>query len=655
MSGPDGFDQLRAMRDGAQEVTRDEPPPLDDAGGPDAPEDTDPELPAACPVVPLGVNNDLCYYLDQLGQLRALKAKDHSRLNVQSLFGRRSDLLYDFWPRKTQDKATQAWHTTGWKPELAAENLMGAAAVKGVWSPQERVRGAGAWSGRDGELILHVGDRLMIVPAGEKPKPGRWWIERDPGLVGNMVYPTAAAAMRPHLEPQPMAGGKNSPADEALSIFKTWNWRRKDIDPYLLLGWIGNAMLGGACNWRALAWTTGGFGTGKSSLQKAVQWTLGENGVLQASDATAAAVRQIVKHASLPVALDETEAEEDNRKMNQLIKLARDAASGSLAIRGGQDHEAAQFTVRSCFLFTSILIPPLLPQDRSRMAILELDQLEADQVAPTVTPRRMGEIGAKLLRRLVDNWHRMPATIEAYRNAMGRAGHSARGQDVFGTLLSMADLLLYDHEPDSDSLEAWQQKLQADTLAELESDLTDEKSCLGYLLSTMLEAPHDRMRYPIGRWIGRVAGREDGLEAKQRDYANKTLQEVGLKIVQVEGEPWLAVANVHRGLAKLFEGTQWGSRPGAQGVWVQSLRRLPHKVPAKALWFGCTSKATLLPLHICLPAGGSPPNDNGSAAGPSLVLGGDDVYEVVEARGRRAADADRTDAGGDPDPDPGAR
>jgi len=653
MSGPDGIDQLRSMHDNAEEITR-EAPPADNEGAPGEPKAKDPELPPTCPVVPLGVSNELFFYLDQLGQLRVLKAKDHSRLNVQSLFGRRTELLYDFWPRKKFDEDENKWYVTGWKPELAAENLMATAAVCGVWSPQERVRGAGAWAGPDGELILHAGDRLIIVPADGKPAPGRWWQERDPGLVGKMVYPTASPSLRPHPEPQPMAGGKKSPADEVLDIFKTWNWRRKDIDPYLLLGWIGNAMAGGASPWRALAWTTGGFGTGKSSLQKAVQWIFGDNGMLQTSDATAAAVRQILKHASLPVAIDEAEAEEDNRKMGQLIKLARDAASGSLAIRGGQDHEAAQFTVRSCFLFTSILIPPLLPQDRSRMAILELDQLKTDQAPPVVTPRRMGDLGAKLLRRLVDNWHRAPATIEAYRAAMGQAGHSARGQDVFGTLLAMADLLLYDHEPDSDSLEAWQKKLQASTLAEIESDLTDEKSCLGYLLSTVLENPHDRQRYPIGRWIGRVAGKEDGLDADRRENANKILQEVGLKIVQVEGDPWLAVANVHRGLAKLFEGTQWGARPGAQGVWVQSLRRLPHRVPTKALWFGCTSKATLLPLSVCLPAGGSPPNQDGSAAGSSPALGAAQVYEVVEARDRSAADAARSDAGDRPDPGPGA-
>ncbi|MEO5375570.1 MAG: hypothetical protein H7840_15085 [Alphaproteobacteria bacterium] len=76
--------------------------------------------------------------------------------------------------------------------------------------------------------------------------------------------------------------------------------------------------------------------------------------------------------------------------------LARDAATGSLAVRGSSDHEAASFIVRSCFLLGSILIPPLSPQDRSRFVVCELDQLTGDR-PKGLNERHLTDLGALCL------------------------------------------------------------------------------------------------------------------------------------------------------------------------------------------------------------------------------------------------------------------
>lgn len=659
MTPPEGLDNVRRLRDARIDApgTSEEPPPPGDEEDPLATEKRF-FLPEGCPVAALGLKGDVCYYLDQLKQLRELKFKDHSRLNVQGLFGRLADpLLYRYWPRRSQDKNTQEWITTGWKPELAAEALMSACAKEGVWQPFEKVREAGAWRGPSGELLLHCGDQLLIAP-NEPPVSGQpHWRVAELGLVEfpveteetdgtkrqrtyRYVFPTTPATARPH--PKPQAFGKDGPGDKLLGLLESWNWRRKDIDAVLLLGWIGAAMIGGALNWRVMAWITGGHGTGKSSLQELVKWLQGENGMLQTSDPSAAAVRQILKFASLPVAIDEGEPEsgDSGRKMQALIKLARDAMTGALTIRGGQDHQAVSFIVRSCFLFSSILIPPLLPQDRSRMAILELGQLAEDVKPPAITERGMNELGERLRRRLVDQWHRMADTLVCYRLAMAEAGHSARGQDVFGTLLACAHLMLYDQEPDSDILDGWKAKLAASDLAELQGGLSDEAACLQYLLSTPYENAHDRRRYPIGHWVGRAAQWPgfDNLEMEYLDAARTHLHLMGLKLVTHENKLWLAIANCHQGLSRIFEGSHWAGRPGTQGVWVQALRRLPHFVPKKALWFGVPSKATLIPLEICMPVGESPPDQNQSTAGRSQGDVGDGDDQAHEASGRTAGD-----------------
>lgn len=597
---PDGADQLRELRANARERTAEEMPPEGEA--PPPPEES--LLPAGCPVVPLGVLGTVNYYLDAMGQLLPLAWKEHSHNNIKGAFGTRSDLLYQFWPRKTQNKTTMEWIVTGWKPELASEALMAAAARQGVWNPQEKVRGAGAWVGPEGELILHTGARLLIVRGAPSENSALPWIERKPGQVENFVYPSAPPSLMPAgaKEPSEAQGGVGR---EALALLESWNWGRPDLDPVLALGWVAAAMLGGAIPWRPLIWTTGGFGSGKSTLQEAIKGLLGPSGILQSSDPTAAGVRQVLKFDSRPVALDEAEADEDNRKMNALVKLARDAATGALAIRGGNDHEASLFTLRSCFLFSSILIPPLLPQDASRMAVLNLKPLAPGSKAPQVRPKRLAELGSRILRRLIDGWGRFPVVLDAWRTMLAGQGFSARGQDVYGTLLAAADLVLHDLLPDTDSLAGWAEKMKA--VLPPDGDVADDaKSCVDHLLTAIAEAPRDRQRETIGWWAARAAGLKiagqpadnpDG----ERTRCNRVLMNWGVKVVDKDGKLWLAVANRHTGLARLFEGTQWAGRPGADGVWRQSLERLAEREQGQVgvqIWFGVNARSTLLPIEL---------------------------------------------------------
>jgi hypothetical protein len=194
---------------------------------------------------------------------------------------------------------------------------------------------------------------------------------------------------------------------------------------------------------------------------------IGESAMVKASDATAAGLWQAVGHASLPVALDELESEEDNRKNSNIIKLARHAASGGQTLRGGSDHKGTDFTVRSAFLFSSILMPPMLGQDVSRMAVLQLNAL-AGVSPPALEPVLLAQFGAIFRRRILDHWHRFPELLESWRQALSTKGHSGRSADQFGTLMACADLLLSDFMPDGDSLEEWTELLKRSTLSEAE-------------------------------------------------------------------------------------------------------------------------------------------------------------------------------------------
>jgi len=555
-------------------------------------------LPEGCPVVPLGVRGKICFYLDAAHQLIDIRRRDHSRLEIMGLFGRRSDLLYKFWPRISNDIVV------GWRPELAAEALVNAAHTVGVWDPFGRVRGTGAWAGEDGELVLHTGGGIYVGPK-EEGGGGEWL---PPGAVGRYVYPAAAPGPRPAAEPQ--GAGEDGPAGELLKLYKCWNWRRGETDAMLLLGWTGAAMLSGALKWRPLVWITGRRNTGKSTLRQDLLEHVFDGELLSVSDATEAAIWQRLGYAALPVALDEVEAEEDNRRAGRVIRLARQATSGGIIIRGGADHQGADFIARSCFLFSSILVPPLLAQDRSRMAILELERIDREAERPKLEPRRLRAIGSGLRRRLTDGWWRLGEAIDQWRAALAEAGHDGRGCDQFGTLLACADIMLYDHAVSSDELTSWAEKLSAATLAEREDDAEDETRCLGHLLSSILDPYRKGARRSVAEWISEAAGDSHrappgGEEPALPDAieANRILGTYGLRIVEAEGRRWLAVANSHQGVAALYHGTHWASKSGASGVWAQALTRLPGAVRgANTIWFaGSVARVTLIPLEVVLP------------------------------------------------------
>lgn len=627
---------LRSVRDQLDRIIE---PPIDDAD--DMPGDDrfgdygdgrrPPRvLPEGCPVTAVGTQDNVFYFLTALGELRGLTADKVANKHIIGMFAPDSKFLEDAWPRKKKIIVTdpetkeqhEEWIVTGWRADDVSMLLMDVAAARGVWDAREKVRGRGAWIGDDGGLILHCGNHVMIG--------GRWVA---PGMYDGLVYPTAppipkplnssgrvqtAMDVAPQLVKQLRARGipladSVSPAVVLLELFKTWNWARPLIDPILLMGWIASAKIGGALDYRPLAWITGGKATGKSALQKILGW-LFEGGILQSPDASEAAVRQVLGQQSLPVAIDEAEAEADNRKLLALVKLARLAASSQGNIlRGGQDHKGHEFQATSCFLFSSILVPPMPPQDKSRLAMLELGELPAGSREPRYDKREIAAIGAWILKRLADRWPTWPAVLESYTDALlDTGGQGGRASDQFGTLRAAAHVLLDDDMPDDDELAMWGQLLGLTALAET-SDETDEGPlCLVHLASSLVQlAGHGTPRL-VSDWLVQasqpVTSDSDPEVRDKVRAAQEALGKVGLRIVTgsagkapIEGERarpipgrcYVGIASNHRGLARLFEGSRWHD-----GVWSQALGRVRGAVKGQTQRIGHVSqKCTLVPIE----------------------------------------------------------
>lgn len=532
--------------------------------GDDAPGIWEPDplgLPPDCPVQALGMDGDLVYLIDAMGQLAAVTPSSFGVGYVQRLFGRHIGYAYWAWPQYGKGENIP----NGFKADKVRESFYTAASIKGLWNAVEKVRGLGAWRGDDGELIIHCGDCLWID--GKRA---------DTGENGRYFYPKRPAIAGPWEEE---VTAENNPAITLFQILKTWNWKRPEVDPLLFLGWLGVGMLGGALDWRPSMFLIGDKAVGKSTLQGIVSQVLGD-GLVSSTDTTPAGIYQRVGNGSLPVAIDELEAEADNRRVTGVVKLARLAASGGLMLRGGQDHSGVEFQARSTFLFSAINPPPLAPQDLSRMAVISIDRLDPSKVSDP--PKLDPHTGPKIMRRLVDNWKFFEGTWQAYRDTLRDGGHDSRGQDTYGTFLACAHLMLGDEGIEAigyraDDLSGWAEVLDARGLSEKETAEENWKACLEHLLTSRVDAWRSGSRHTIGALL--EAYQDDKNNYFDLNLVREMLAQVDLGLIpkgqnKIDNScDFIAIPNKGPNLSSLFEGQPWGN-----GVWTYALRQGPGDI-----------------------------------------------------------------------------
>lgn len=518
-------------------------------------------LPPGCPIVPLGKTDELYYFLDTLGGVAVLKASASGKGPIGSLFAGRSKYLEWAWPRFSKGKLQLV---AGWEADDARQALMDACAYVGVFDDVDRVRGRGAWQDLSGHLVYHAGDRVWI--------DGKW---RAPGIHADWVFP----ARPPILTPWPRAaeGGEGCAADQVLALLETWNWKRPEIDARLLLGWICAAMIGGALDWRPMVFMTGDQGTGKSTLQKLIKLLLG-NGLIASTNTTGPGIYQKLRHDCIPVSVDELEVEADTRKVDEVIKIVRQAASGGKLFRGTSEGASREYECRSAFVLSAINVPPLQGQDQTRLAILALMPLEKAAVDPVIDSAGLPDLGRQLLRRMIDGWPRWPGVLRAFREALIAAGHDGRTADQFGPMLAAGHIALSDAAPDLALLRQWAAWLDPVTLIETSGQTPNWRQCLTHLTDVQPDAFRTYSRKSLGAYIMALRDRPgDGCLTDLEDRA----RDVGLAVSFEKGAPetWeharLFVPSSHPEVSKLFQGTQWAGRPGATGVWSSALRQAP--------------------------------------------------------------------------------
>lgn len=554
-------------------------------------------LPPQCPVTPLGFDGAINWCLDPTGQLVGF-TEPYGRAGVLTLFRGCDRFLKWAWPKFTARQDPEGNPTVdGWKNEDVAAVIVGACTLKGPWTPTDKMRGRGVWLGGSGQYVLHLGPELIV--------DGR---RAPPGEIDGHVYPTRPRIPSPW--PTPVPDDKN-PARLLRTTLRTWHWSRPDIDPQLLIGWIGAGFLSSALPWRPMVYLTGDKGTGKSTLQELIKGLFGE-WLISTTNTTAAGIYQHVGQDGLPVAIDEFEAGEDNEHAKRVLVLARQASSGGGGLRGGDRGKGTEFTIRSSFIFSSINAPPLHPQDLSRMGLLQLKRLPSDAEKPNLSPQTLNVLGRCILRRMLDGWKRYERTYDAFRGELAKSGMDSRGQDTFGTMLACADLLEFDsfdeahlRVPIDGDLVPWHEVLRPSRMIEFEDQQENWFACLAHLLSVPIDAWRNGGRVTVGQQLEAwYAGHDDFNNDITR--IKSLLSQAGLGFRREAGrKDWLVVPNQNPLTRRLFNESKWGGDIGAS-VWAGALRQAPEDIciPGQTTVNGVKSKCTLVSLDRLYGDGG---------------------------------------------------
>ena len=572
----------------------DPPPPADEPIG-DQPRDRPlgPDvLPPDSPVTALGTFEGLYFYIDALGQIRETKESDHSRLGILSRFGG-NKYLAKTWPLWAQDKSGEWYQKPDFNHALIAPAMIESCHKAGQFVVANRVRGRGCWEEANGELVMHCGQALwhtIVSTTGPSQV-----VRTTPGIHGNdrMLYPRQEAT------PEPIFDDLGDVGPRLLEQLETWNWRRGRFDAQIIVGWLTAAIIGSASPWRPAVWVTGGKGTGKSTVKKLIEWTIGKSALIAPENTTPAYVYQQIGRSCMPVALDEFEAKEDNRRVEDVLEILRISSSGGTVGRGGSENNPTTYTIRSCFVALSIIIPPLTAQHLSRLAICELDRLrekseeqsEFDLSAPDTDDLVLGSkekwarTGAQLRGRVLHQWQRYKRTYKTYVNALQMAGQEHRAAEQFGALGAAYDIAMYDALDPKNAI-AWAMRCGEGDLPEITGYTTEGTGCLQHLLAYRPNAYEKGNNDTIAAHLRRAKrDKEQGNQTNDATDANKILGQNGIRVYRdahatetkngVEQPIWMvAIASSHRALSEIFKDTHWKSKSGAVGAWAQALRGL---------------------------------------------------------------------------------
>lgn len=413
----------------------------------------------------------------------------------------------------------------------------------------DKLRGPGVWLD-NGLPVWHLGDQLEV--AGQL-------VSLD-GFQGQCFYSRVAPLpIDPGVEPL-----SDNEGAAILEVIRAMAWEHP-CDGIHLAGWAVISNVGGALRKRPALQITGSSGVGKSDCVENVLQPMQAGLARYSSGSTEAGVRQLLGHSSLPAIIDESE-QEDPKRREQQLRLARYSYDGVEQVKGRSIGEPIRFAVRSslCLIGINATVPNAA--DRNRMAVVTRRHVDDATWARVATRRAellTREAGERLIRRTVTHLEVLLHNIQVLGQVVVAMGGSARNGDTYGALLAGAHLLVSTTRLDLASGRAWVEA-QGWTLEEEVAEVcaagSEAERCLQHLLGHEVRFS-DGALAPTGfttvRELVKWVGPQERVSAGAGSYgeAKLALGRLGLKVDRERG---LVVATGPRSkVDSIFAGTKW--------------------------------------------------------------------------------------------------
>jgi hypothetical protein len=505
-----------------------------------------------CPVRPLGGVAGEYVFITAFGEIRRFSSGQlHGRGGLPDLFGGEMG-----WPlrhfRKFNHEKKQL--TGGLQQQICSARLMRwCLDVGGYYDESRPAHSIGTWRDDDSDRpIVHAGDRIFY--------DGRVF---DPGAeIGKTVFVIGAAREAPAHELDNLGNVSWLPAgpdvgNTVAAHLGEWEWGDPESRD-LFQGSLHCNMLGSWLSWLSHIFVEAPYGSGKSLLLKYARTLLGGSSHDIQRNYSRAHFEQNFEGTALCFPVDETESDTEPDRIRKIIEFVRllsdDGATGG---RGTASGKGRKIDVHGAVLMAATMTEEWLPQDRSRITLLEIRSFRDRKERPPAPPETIAGMFKTAAKMSSVLRARALATIELFlkncavaREAILRMGGLPRDADQLGHLIAGWRTMTSDQPFDPEQHEELTRfRPFIVSLQEAEDGEDEPNELLNILYGLAPNAWEGGSRPTIGQMIA---------EAREPngDVAREKLLRYGLRLQRREDESWdqawLLVANKHPGLDELF-------------------------------------------------------------------------------------------------------
>jgi putative DNA primase/helicase len=421
------------------------------------------------------------------------------------------------------------------------------------------LRGRGAWLD-DGRVVFHAGNQAFV----DGVKTDLFDIK------SRYVYAMAARIRVDLTAPMPCAESRK--LQTLLDCFQF----QESTSSLLLGGWLVNALICGALDWRAHIWLTGSAGSGKTTvLGDIIAPLLGEAALNIQGNTSEAGIRQELSSDARPVIFDEAEGDDESSKtrMANVVALARASSreGGAVMLKGSAGGKSQSFRVRSSFLFASIGVSLEKRADQGRITVLELlpEHLRVGDNYPQARAliaetTSQPDWCARFRTRCITMAGTIARAVPIFTQAIRPILDEQRSADQIGTLLAGAYALQSDSTPTPEQANEWV-RLHDWQFAKLDKNESDERRLLNKLVESWVtveqRGTHIAAKQTVGETIRQATCIEDDLAR----FAHDALDRIGIKVREC-GSVDVAVSGTE--LANRIGAVRWSDQfsryPGAE-------------------------------------------------------------------------------------------